>query len=153
TQAVHDHQAVSVAISDCEGTVLGVFVMTGAPRFAKPAPDEINSLQPNGDLAAVTAIEKARTAAVLSSEQNALSTRTGKTMVLDHFPPGVANQPPGPLFQLQFSQLPCREVPNVVLPPGNGVTGAFGGIPLYKKHKIAGGIGVDGATTGSENEL
>src|SRR5215831_13070876 len=72
TQAVHNNQAVTIAISDREGNVLGVFEMTGAnPNAANP--DLINQLQPNGTLASTTAIEKARTAAFLSSDQNAFS--------------------------------------------------------------------------------
>jgi len=148
TQAVNNHQAVTVAISDREGNVLGVFIMNGAPANAAN-PDLINQLQPGGTLASATAIEKARTAAFLSSDQNAFSTRTGSFIVQDHFPPGVADQPQGPLFGLQFSQLPCGDVQL----HGNGITGASGGIPLYNSKQIAGGIGVEGATTGDENEI
>ena len=148
TQAVHNNQAVTIAISDREGNVLGVFLMTGAAVNAA-APDLINQLQPGGTLASATAIEKARTAAFLSSDQDAFSTRTGNFIVQDHFPPGVSNQANGPLFGLQFSSLPCGDVQL----HGNGITGATGGIPLYKNHQIAGGIGVEGATTGDENEI
>src|SRR5262249_41643762 len=50
TQAVHNNQAVTVAISDREGNALGVFIMTGAlPNAANP--DLINQLQPGGTLA------------------------------------------------------------------------------------------------------
>src|SRR5262252_6541424 len=63
TQAVHNNQAVTVAISDRNGNVLGVFSMTGAPINAA-APDEINRLQgPSGLLASTTAIQKATSAA------------------------------------------------------------------------------------------
>lgn len=148
TQAVHNNQAVTIAISDREGNVLGVFDMTGAATNASN-PDLINQLQPGGTLASASAIEKARTAAFLSSDQNAFSTRTGSFIVQQHFPPNVSNQGPGPLFGLQFSQLPCGDVQL----HGNGITGATGGIPLYKNKKIAGGIGIEGATTGDENEI
>ncbi len=148
TQAVHNNQAVTVAISDREGNVLGVFIMTGAAANAAN-PDLINQLQPGGTSAAASAIEKARTAAFLSSDQNAFSTRTGNFIVQAHFPPGVTDTAQGPLFDLQFSQLPCGDVQL----HGNGITGATGGIPLYKNRQIAGGIGVEGATTGDENEI
>src|SRR5215472_6204453 len=61
TQAVQNNQRVTVAISDREGNVLGVFIMTGAAPNATN-PDMINQLQPAGSLASATAIEKARTA-------------------------------------------------------------------------------------------
>ena len=148
TQAVHNNQAVTVAISDREGNVLGVFVMTGAPPNAAN-PDLINQLQPGGTLASATAIEKARTAAFLSSDQDAFSTRTGFFITQDHFPPGVANQSQGPLFGLGFSSLPCGDVQL----HGNGITTESGGIPLYKNKQIAGGIGVEGASTADEDEI
>src|SRR5215469_33250 len=83
TQAVHNNQAVTVAISDREGNVLGVFIMTGAAVNAAN-PDLINQLQPGGTLASATAIEKARTAAFLSSNQDAFSTRTGFFITQNH---------------------------------------------------------------------
>lgn len=150
TQAVHNNAAVTIAISDREGNVLGVFIMTGAPMNAA-TPDQINQLQgPKGLLASTTAIEKAQSAAFLSSDQNAFSTRTGGFITQPHFPPNVADQPQGPLFQLQFSQLPCSDVLDG---HGNGVTGVPGGIPLYKNKQIAGGIGVEGASTTDEDEI
>jgi uncharacterized protein GlcG (DUF336 family) len=152
THAMHNNQAVTVAICDREGNVLGVFIMTGAaPDAANP--DIINQLQPGGIAASATAIEKARTAAFLSSDQNAFSTRTGSFIVQPHFPPDVSNTANGPLFGLPFSSLPCGDVQL----HGNGITGAIGGIPLYKKvghqRQIAGGIGVEGASTADENEV
>jgi uncharacterized protein GlcG (DUF336 family) len=149
TQAVHNSQAVTVAISDRNGNVLGVFIMTGAPMNAA-TPDLINQLRgPMGLLASTTAIEKAQSAAFLSSDQNAFSTRTGFFITQDHFPPGFADQPQGPLFGLDFSSLPCGDV----VPGGNGVSVQFGGIPLYKNKQIAGGIGVEGASNPDENEI
>jgi len=148
TQAVHNNQAVTIAISDREGNVLGVFDMTGAPVNAAN-PDLINQLQPGGTLASATAIEKARTAAFLSSDQNAFSTRTGFFITQDHFPPGISNQAQGPLFGLGFSSLPCGDVQL----HGNGITTAAGGLPIYKNKQIAGGIGVEGASTNDEDEI
>ena len=148
TQAMHNNEAVTIAISDREGNVLGVFIMTGAAANAAK-PDPINQAQPGGTLASATAIEKARTAAFLSSDQNAFSTRTGFFITQSHFPPNVADQPQGPLFGLGFSSLPCGDVQL----HGNGITIAFGGIPLYKNKQIAGGIGVEGASTADEDEI
>lgn len=145
TRAAHDGAPVVVAISDREGNLSGVFDMTGAPS-ASPDGDLVNA--PGGNTTQLIAIEKARTAAFLSSNQNAFSTRTGAFITQAHFPPGVANQPPGPLFGLPFSQLPCGDVQK----HGNGITGAFGGIPIYLDGVFAGGIGVDGAAS-NEDEV
>jgi len=146
TQAVHDNVQVIVAVSDREGNVLGVFDMTSAPAtslddlfgiFASPTTTDI-------------AIQKARTAAFLSSDQNAFSTRTALQITGKHFPPNINNAGPGPLFGLPMSSLPCGDVQK----NGSGLTGALGGIPLYMKAAIAGGIGIDGARNrnGSENQ-
>ena len=156
TRAVHDKVAVIVAVSDREGNPLTVYDMTNAPTGSKDA-DFINmtamlpcfpaSTMPcNPTLAERTALEKARTAAFLSSDQDAFSTLTAATLVAIHFPMHISNAAQAPLFGLQFSQLPCSDVT-----PANGTTGKLGGIPLYKNNQIAGGIGVDGASQ-SENE-
>jgi len=149
-RAAHDGVAVVVAVSDREGHILGVFDMNGAPSGSNDA-DFVNknsTLPFNPTLAERTAIEKARTAAFLSSDQNAFSTRSAFALVGAHFPPGIANTPQAPLFGLQFSQLPCSDVQ-----PANGTTGALGGIPLYKNHHIAGGIGIDGASQSEDERI
>ncbi len=156
TQAAHDGVPVVVAVSDREGNVLGVYNMNGAPPTSNDGDlvNQFGTATPTGfklpgNTPQLIAIEKARTAAFLSSNQDAFSTRTGAFIVASHFPPGVANQPQGPLFGLPFSQLPCG---NVQL-HGNGITGNFGGIPIYLDGAFAGGIGVDGATDPNENEV
>ena len=56
---------------------------------------------------ALAAISKAITAAYLSSsEGNAISTRTANQIIQQHFNPGVAGTPSGPLFGVQISQPP-----------------------------------------------
>lgn len=146
TQAVHDKVQVVVAVTDREGNVLGVFDMTGAPSaseddllglFTPPATTDI-------------AIQKARTAAFLSSDQNAFSTRTALQITGPHFPPNIDTAGPGPLFGLPMSSLPCGDVQR----NGSGLTGALGGIPVYVNGAIAGGIGIDGARNrkGLENQ-
>jgi len=57
----------------------------------------------------VAAIAKAITGAYLSSEGNAFSSFTAAQIIQEHFNPGVTNQPAGPLFGVQFSQLPCGD--------------------------------------------
>ena len=71
----------------------------------------------------MAAIAKAVTEAYLSTEGNAFTTRTASQIVQENFNPGEFNQPSGPLFGVQFSQLPCgdfvrRHAP--ALPPGPG---------------------------------
>ena len=137
TQAVHDKVNVVVAVVDREGNVLGVFDMNGAPTASV---DDVLGLFTPPTTQAV-AIQKARTAAYLSSDQNGFSTRTALQITAKHFPPNVNNTGPGPLFGLPMSSLPCGDVQK----NGSGLTGALGGIPLYINHAIAGGIGIDGA--------
>ncbi len=149
TQAKHDNQAVVVAVTDREGNILGVFDMTGAPTASGDDALGIFSLVTPATTQEI-AIQKARTAAFLSSDQNAFSTRTALQITGKHFPVGVQNAGPGPLFGLPMSSLPCGDVQK----NGSGLTGALGGIPLYKNGAIAGGIGVDGARNkqGIENQ-
>jgi uncharacterized protein GlcG (DUF336 family) len=154
TRAHRDNATVVVAVSDREGNVLGMFDMTDV-RMNSNDVDPINIVAnphmfpfPTTQTER-TAIEKARTAAFLSSDQNAFSTRTALTLVADHFPMNVANTPEAPLFGLQFSSLPCGDIQL----NGNGLTGALGGIPVYLKHAIAGGIGVDGAAQTEDERI
>ncbi len=135
----------SVAVVDHEGTVLGVFRMTGAPattRITAFKPADADGLQDVEVPAAFAAISKAGTAAFFSTQGNAFTTRTASFIVQEHFPPLIANQPGGPLFGVQFSQLPCSDVkiPNLPL----GLAGDSGGVPVYKNGIAAGGIGIEG---------
>src|SRR6185436_10997765 len=56
------------------------------------------------------AITKAGTAAFLSSDQNAFTSRTAGFIVQQHFPPGVRNKAPGPLVGVNFSNLSISDV-------------------------------------------
>jgi uncharacterized protein GlcG (DUF336 family) len=96
----------------------------------------------------VAAISKAVTAAYLSSEGNAFSTRTASQIVQKNFNPGETNQSGGPLFGVQFSQLPCSDFVQrgaVTIGPHRsplGMAADPGGLPLYKGGTPVGGIGV-----------
>jgi len=79
-----------IAVTDREGYVLGVWVVRGGAA----TPGEI-----------ATAVSKAGTAAFLSSNQNAFTSRTAGFIIQQHFPPGVQNQPPGPLVGVGLSNL------------------------------------------------
>jgi len=148
------------AVVDRVGNVLAVFVMNGAnPQLRVPdAPNGNNhDLQGvNVPGAVAGAIAKAITGAYLSSSGNAFSTRTASMIVQEHFPPSAAARglESGPLFGVQFSQLPCSDLsaryngialPNSFIGPKRsplGLAADAGGFPLYKNGVVVGGIGV-----------
>ncbi len=103
------------------------------------------------------AIAKAVTGAYLSSGGNAFSTRTASQIVQEHFPPAptTVGLESGPLFGVQFSQLPCSDLSARFGAPGAaaligpkrsplGLAADPGGLPLYKNGVLVGGIGVMG---------
>ncbi len=168
-QAVGEAQArgkpAIISVVDRLGNVLAVFRMNGAPsRMVTSRRTATGEISPRGvdaqglDVeATMGAISKAVTAAYLSSSGNAFSTRTASAIVQEHFPP-APNTPgleAGPLFGVQFSQLPCSDL-NSRFIPGNAGSAAFigpkrsplglaadpGGLPLYKNGVVVGGIGV-----------
>jgi uncharacterized protein GlcG (DUF336 family) len=122
-------------------------IHSGLEGITLPSPPQLATL--NIDQAA--AIAKAITGAYLSSEGNAFSTRTASQIIQEHFNPGVANQPSGPLFGVQFSQLACSDF--VLRSAGTGAVAGPqpsplglaadpGGFPLYKAGTVVGGVGV-----------
>ena len=148
------------AVVDRVGNVLAVFAMHGAnPNLRVPA-------GPNGSLhdlqgvdvpgAVAGAIAKAITGAYLSSSGNAFSTRTASMIVQEHFPPSASARglESGPLFGVQFSQLPCSDLAARFIAGGGagsligpkrsplGLAADPGGFPLYKNGVVVGGIGV-----------
>ena len=173
-QAVAEAQArnrrATIAVADRVGNVLAVFQMNGASgavritsgRFNKgrrPRPLEagLEELQDlpvlqqaaGGVPATFAAIAKAITAAYLSSEGNAFSTRTANQIVQEFFNPGERGQPSGPLFGVQFSQLPCGDLVQqgeaVGIGPRRsplGLSADPGGLPLFFRGTPVGGIGV-----------
>ena len=106
THATFSNPGAIIAVSDREGFVLGVWDMQG--RIPSPLPafttvDDPAMLRMYGLFAG--AITRAGTAAFLSSDQEALTSRTAGYIIQQHFPPGVANTPPGPLVGVGFSNL------------------------------------------------
>jgi len=150
------NRAVTVAVTDKEGNVLGVFSMTGAPattqlRGGGPGP----TLVPNaitgfvstgldGTIvpARLAAISKAGTAALFSTRGNAFTSRTASFIIQEHFPPGVDNRAGGPLYGVQFSSLPCSDIKIPGLPLG--LSGDPGSAPIYKNGEAVGGVGIEG---------
>lgn len=145
-----------VAVVDREGFVLGAW-----------------SLVPNPSaLDVIDAITKAGTAAFLSSDQEALTSRTAGFIVQQHFPPGIKNTPTGPLVGVNFSSMSFSDVNHFkdphtydplafggggtngapITPLGlsalSGLAGSPGGVPLYNTNgNLLGGVGV--AITGN----
>src|SRR4029077_18702811 len=160
TRAVRISPNSVIAVTDREGYVLGIWVVRGG--IATP-----------GEIA--TAVSKAGTAAYLSSNQNAFTSRTAGFIIQQHFPPGVQFTPTGPLVGVGLSNLfitevnrfkktdlapcpgifrPCAPAVEPVSPGALGspiaytsLDGSPGGVPLYKGGVLVGGIGVTGDGT------
>lgn len=167
-----------IAVTDRSGNVLGVFRMNGAKatmltstynsEFKQQiaSPIDAQGLTLPSELGAIA---KAITAAYLSSSGNAFSTRTASEIVQQHFPPApqTAGLESGPLFGVQFSQLPCSDLtarfqsgggstyrnpvtqvedasPGLIGPKRSpiGLSADAGGLPLYKNGYVVGAIGV-----------
>jgi uncharacterized protein GlcG (DUF336 family) len=158
-RAVAEAQArnvnATIAVVDRVGNVLAVFRMNGAssvvtvrsPGAAIDGGLEGVNIVPDS----LAAISKAITGAYLSSEGNAFSSRTASQIIQDHFNPNDNMQPGGPLFGVQFSQLPCSDlssrfsggVPGVgPYRSPLGLAADPGGFPLYKAGTPVGGVGV-----------
>lgn len=157
-QAVAEAQAnnlpATIAVVDRVGNVLGVYRMNGArPTVAIHSEREVaGGLEDLIVPSELAAIAKAVTGAYLSSEGNAFTTRTASQIVQQSFNPGESNAPSGPLFGVQFSQLPCSDFMSrfqagQAAGPGPkrsplGLSADPGGFPLYKNGVPVGGIGV-----------
>lgn len=144
----------SIAISDRVGNILAVYRMSGAAtdirtdggRSIEGGLEQIDIIPDT-----LAAIAKAVTAAFLSSEGNAFSTRTASQIVQEYFNPGEVGQPGGPLFGVQFSSLPCSDINQRLgsARPGPGphrsplgLAADPGGFPLYKNGVPVGAVGV-----------
>jgi uncharacterized protein GlcG (DUF336 family) len=152
------HLPAVIAVVDRVGNVLAVFRMTGAAANAttSAAPNGANIDAQNLTVPAEAgAIAKAITGAYLSSGGNAFSTRTASQIVQTHFPPApsTVGLESGPLFGVQFSQLPCSDLAARYGAGGAmasigpkrsplGLSADPGGFPLYKNGVVVGGIGV-----------
>jgi uncharacterized protein GlcG (DUF336 family) len=156
-----------IVVSDRVGNVLAAFRMAGASDTMRVSTRTIGGTAAAGAelglqgavVPAVTgAIAKALTGAYLSSGGNAFSSRTASQIVQQHFPPAptTVGLESGPLFGVQFSQLPCSDLSSRFLPGGGasamigpkrsplGLAADPGGLPIYKNGVVVGGIGVMG---------
>ena len=150
TRAVKISPKSVIAVTDREGFVLAVWVVRGGTAGV----DEV-----------ATAVSRAGTAAYLSSNQNAFTSRTAGFIIQQHFPPGVRNTSTGPLVGVGLSNLFFSDInkfktvpgtvsvfnpsPGLSVKPviGTSLDGSPGGVPLYKRGVLVGGIGVTGDGT------
>lgn len=160
-QAVEEAKAQNlpsvITVTDRVGNVLAVFRMNGtsmdtAIRPKRPVDTGLQGVRVPHQLASIS---KALTGAYLSSGGNAFSSRTASMIVQEHFPPSAntVGLESGPLFGVQFSQLPCSDFSQRYTVAGNsigpkraplGLSADPGGFPLYKNGVVVGGIGVSG---------
>ncbi|HEX8296527.1 MAG TPA: heme-binding protein [Chthoniobacteraceae bacterium] len=161
TEASRVNRRAVIAVVDREGFVLGAWKVS----------DSTSAIR-KGVLAA--AVSRAGTAAFLSSDENAFTSRTAGYIIQQHFPVGVRNTPPGPLVGVGFSNLfysdinrfkqfpagfdpfflnsPTQSPGTRGLPvPLTSLNDSPGGVPLYKGGHLVGGIGVTG--DGSPTDL
>ena len=158
-EATARKRPVTLAVTDRVGNVLAVYAMAGAPATTHiPSPPSgVNTDLEGVDVPSnLAAISKAVTGAYLSSAGNAFSTRTASEIVQPHFPPspGATGLESGPLFGVQFSQLPCSDLSQRYNAAGGSMIGPKraplglaadpGGLPLYKNGANVGAIGVEG---------
>ncbi|MBV9209205.1 MAG: heme-binding protein [Acidobacteria bacterium] len=138
------NQKVTVAVTDREGNVLGVFVMTGASATTQIRSVGALDRGLEGFIvpASAAAISKAGTGALFSTSGNAFTTRTAGFIIQEHFPPGIDFRAGGPLYGVQFSSLTCSDIKEPGLPLG--LSGDAGGLPVYKNGVAVGGIGIEG---------
>ena len=145
-------------VIDRVGNVLAVFTMNGAnltlrtPSAPNGQNDTLQGLNLPAPAALAGGISKALTSSYFSSVGAAFSTRTANDILQETLPPSAATQglESGPLFSVQFSQLPCSDVsqrfPNRA-GTHRGPLGAGadpGSFPLYKNGAVVGAVAVVG---------
>jgi uncharacterized protein GlcG (DUF336 family) len=151
---------MTVAIVDRAGFVLGVFRTQSAPATGV---GNFSQAQNSNDLA----VALARTGAFFSNDQAPLSSRTVRFISGIHFPPGVMNQPPADLYGIENTNRGCTLINDPAfqskIPPSLALGGGFGlgvltgkadlmdsnatavnpgGVPIFYKNVVVGGIGV-----------
>jgi len=162
-QAVAEARAqgaeATIAVTDRVGNVLAVFQTAAADSFVT-----ITSTSEIGDPivgglenlnfipSTLAAIAKSLTGGYLSTGGNAFSTRTASQIIQENFNPGEGNVPSGPLFGVQFSQLPCSDFSNRFQNTSSSTVGPHrsplglsadpGGLPLYLDGVAVGAVGI-----------
>jgi uncharacterized protein GlcG (DUF336 family) len=142
--AVSLNRNITVAVTDREGNVLGVFRMTGASTTTTIRSVGASGMGLEGTVvpSSLAAISKGGTGSLFSTGGNAFTTRTAGFIIQEHFPPGIDFRASGPLYGVQFSSLPCSDIKIPGLPLG--LSGDPGGLPIYKDGLAVGGVGIEG---------
>lgn len=151
-------QPSGFVVIDRVGNVLAAFAMNGANLTLRtpPAPNGQNGPLQGLNLPAPAAfaggISKALTSSYFSSVGAAFSSRTANDILQETLPPSAATRglESGPLFSVQFSQLPCSDVSSR-FPNRSGThrgplgAGADpGSFPLYRNGTVIGAVAVIG---------
>jgi uncharacterized protein GlcG (DUF336 family) len=131
---------MTIAVTDLDGTVLGLHRMPDATVFSidvavAKARNVIYFSGPAGtpDLPGVPA-------------GTAVSNRTIGFGAQPFFPAGIDGSGPGPFFDLYTFDVthPCTQGSQAVNPDQNGIVFFPGSVPLYKNGALVGGLGVSG---------
>lgn len=161
-QAVNEAQGqnapATITVVDRVGNVLGAYRMANyrVTQKVNSGRGVTGGLEGVDIPSELTAIAKAITSVYFSSEGNAFTSRTAGQVAQEHFNPGDITAPAGPLFGVQFSQLPCSDISarfNGVGPSAGphrspiGIAADPGGVPLYKNGVPVGAIGVSADDT------
>ncbi len=156
-EAQAQNQPSGFVVIDRVGNVLAAFQMNGTNLTLRtpPAPNGQNGpLQGLNIPGAAFAggISKALTSSYFSSVGAAFSSRTANDILQETLPPSAATRglESGPLFSVQFSQLPCSDVSSQ-FPNRSGThrgplgAGADpGSFPLYRNGTVIGAVAVIG---------
>lgn len=131
---------MTIAVSDLDGTILGLHRMPDATVFSIDV-----------------AVAKARNVIYFSSPAGsadlpgtpsgtAVTNRTIGFAAQPFFPPGIDGSNPGPFFNLFLTDLanPCTQGSQPGSANQNGVVFFPGSLPLYKNGVLVGGLGVSG---------
>lgn len=112
-----------ICVTDREGFILALWdVKKRLPQPLPPFDLRTVTIKLYGEVAG--AVTKASTAAFLSSDQEAFTSRTAGYIIQQHFPVGVRNAGPGPLVGVGFSSLFFTDVNRAKLVP-NSFVGDF----------------------------
>ena len=138
TEASRIDPRAIIAVTDRDGFVLAVWDM--GSRIPNPVPPfsfDPGRIAIYGKLAA--AITRAGTAAFLSSDQEAFTSRTAGFIIQQHFPPGVRNTGNGPLVGVGLSSLFFSDVNFMKYIPATIPASAVRG-PNFPKAPFAPGL-------------
>src|SRR6186997_2422882 len=126
TEASRIDRSAIIAVTDREGFLLALWDVKKRLPQRLPPFDVTLMNEANVKLYALVAgaVTRASTAAFLSSDENAFTSRTAGYIIQQHFPPGVRNTAPGPLVGVGFSNLFYSDVNRLKKIPAlfNGAT-------------------------------